>query len=221
MKRRGPTAALVIYSAAALHMIEAGIILATTIADSSIGLASLLAAGDRQVLALTMVGASLAAVCGAGRRNLIAIFALLPQQMLLFITAGGALYFAVLGHYADGYVPIGGGVFILADQLPRVLFCLVHSVAFYQWIYAPDPDLDGPGVAEKVIADAVYLAADRSDTEHLLIATDDLREIICQQIDGPVRGPGLTLKRLTIEQRQRGEAMSDDYETLDTAAARK
>jgi len=178
MKRRGPTAALVIYSAAALHTIEAGIILATTIADSSIGLASLLtAASDRQLLALTMLGSSGAAVCGAARRNLIAIFALLPQQMLLFITAAGALYFAVSGHYADGYVPLGGGVFILADQLPRLLFCLVHSVAFYQWIYAPDP-LDGPGMADRVIADAVYLTADRQDTDHLLIATEDLREIV-------------------------------------------
>jgi hypothetical protein len=182
-RKAHPTAALVIWSAAVLHSIEAGIIIWTPNADSSIGMASYLAtASDRRVLSVLMLAASASAVVGAFKRNLTAIFALLPQQTMLCITAVGALYFAVAGHYADGYVPNGGGVFILADQLPRVLLCLLHSVAFYQWINAPD--LAGvPLVAQSIIEDAVYLGADGADADHIMIATEDLREIVLMNLE--------------------------------------
>jgi hypothetical protein len=176
----------VIYTAAVLHSIEAAIILATPNADSSIGMASYLATeSDRRVLALSMLAASAAAVFGALRRKLTAVFALLPQQTLLCVTAAGAVYFAIAGHYADGYVPNGGGVFILADQLPRVMFCLVHCVAFYQWINAPDL-ADGALVAERIIDDALYLGGSETgmdETDHILIATEDLREIVLVNLD--------------------------------------
>ena len=117
------TAVVVIYSAAVLHITEA-LIVADTSADNSIPIASLLAAlrGHRLSLDIIMVIAALLALAAASiRPGPLAIFALIPQQTLLLITAIGAFAYACMGHYADGYEPSGGGAFIFADQLPRVL----------------------------------------------------------------------------------------------------
>jgi hypothetical protein len=179
---RSKTALVVIYSAAILHIAEALIVADTTAADNSIPIASLSAAffGHRVCLEIAMVGGALLAVVAAIRPGPLAIFALIPQQTLLMITAIGAIAFAAMGHYADGYEPVGGGWFIFADQLPRVLFAIAHGVAFYQWLWFTDLPQKKRNTVESILAQASRISFGQGevDDDLLVIPTDELREIV-------------------------------------------
>jgi len=182
--QKRPTAVVVIYSAATLHLVEAFIIAQSKAADNSIPIASLLNAfaGQRIALAATMLLAALLALSGALQRpGCLAIFTLIPQQTLLVITAIGAFAYACMGHYADGYEPAGGGLFIFADQLPRVLFAIAHVVASYQWFWSSDLSRSRwkTSTVDKILAEANWasLSDDRED-DVLVIPVDDMREII-------------------------------------------
>src|SRR5262249_60610707 len=136
--QKRPAAVVVIYSAATLHFVEAFILAESKAADTSIPIASLLDAfgGQRITLVATMLVSALLALSVAVQRpGFLAIFALIPQQTLLVITAIGAVAFAAMGRYADGYEPSGGGLFIGADQLPRILLAVSHAGASHQWLW--------------------------------------------------------------------------------------
>lgn len=58
---------------------------------------------------------------------------LIIPQFILFAASGlTVVYSALLGRYPDGYVPKGGGWFILLDQLPMLFFAVGHTVKFTQ-----------------------------------------------------------------------------------------
>ena len=182
--QKRPTALVVIYSAATLHLVEAFILAQSKAADNSIPMASLLDAfgGRRITLTATMLLSALLALSVAVQRpGFLAIFTLIPQQTLLLITAIGAVAFAAMGHYADGYQPSGGGLFIGADQLPRILLAISHSVASYQWFWIHDrPRSRGKkSTVDNILAEASWasLADDRED-DLLVIPVDELREIV-------------------------------------------
>lgn len=181
MQKR-PTAVVVIYSASILHIVEAFILAESKAADTSIPIASLLDAfgGHRITLVATMLVSALLALTVAGQRpGVLAIFALIPQQTLLVITAIGALGFAVMGHYADGYEPSGGGLFIGADQLPRILLALSYGVASYQWFWLHDQPHRRKSTVDNILAGASRAALlDDQDDDLLVIQVDELREIV-------------------------------------------
>ena len=181
-RSQSPTAAVVIYEAAALHIAEGLIILSSKAADSSIGIASMFEATveQRTLLGVSLLLSSWLAILALRRAGVFAIFALLPQQTLLLITAIGALCFAGMGHYADGYEPGGGGLFILADQLPRILFALAHGFAVYPWFWANDAPARKRTVVDNIIAGATWVshAADPVDDDLLVIPADELRQIV-------------------------------------------
>ena len=56
---------------------------------------------------------------------------LIPQQILLFVAMGAAVQAAIEGHYADGYVPYGGGWFIGTDQILRILAAPFYTAAIF------------------------------------------------------------------------------------------
>lgn len=186
-RRHGPTAVVIIYSAAALHIAEASIILSSKAADSSIGIASMFQAtyNQRLALALTLLNSSLLAILAVrARAGLFAIFALLPQQTLLAVTAIGALSFAFMGHYADGYAPAGGQLFILADQLPRILGAVAHGAAFYQWFWFNEGVKRTRAVVDNILAAVTWIshAGDPVDDDLLVIPADELRDILERNI---------------------------------------
>ena len=51
------------------------------------------------------------------------------QQILLFISTTGELVAISNGTYPDGYLPKGGSIFILIDQTPTLLLCILHVIA--------------------------------------------------------------------------------------------
>ena len=117
------------------HLILAAALMLSHSADRSTVVATLLLViPDRIVLLAVLLSASLAALFAIEEMDepLWRALALAPQQMLVLITAIGAGTEAVLGHYADGYVPDGGSLFIITDQLPRIILAIVHSVAIWR-----------------------------------------------------------------------------------------
>jgi len=183
MRPQKPTAAVVIWSAAALHIAKGLIILSSSAADHSIGIASMIAATDdrRTLLGVGLLLSSLLAIFAVRTRpGLFAMFALLPQQTLLMITAIGALTFAGIGRYADGYEPAGGGLFILADQLPRILFAIAHGAAAYHWFWFNDGPVRKRTAVDNILAQARWVShgADPVEEDLLLIPADELREIV-------------------------------------------
>jgi hypothetical protein len=58
-------------------------------------------------------------------RPLLSLFAMFPQQILLTLSAFGAIQAILRGSFADGVSRPGG--FIFVDQLPAILIALVHT----------------------------------------------------------------------------------------------
>ena len=84
--------------------------------------------GHRFVTAAVLLAASAVAVRGVRLRGTRAGWLLLlPQQILLMVSAIGGIVAAFLGHYADGVTR--PGLFIAADQLPGVVAALCHTFA--------------------------------------------------------------------------------------------
>lgn len=84
--------------------------------------------GHRFVTAAVLLAASAMAVRGVGKRGTrLGWFLLLPQQLLLMVTALTAFVAVAVGHYADGVVR--PRLFIAADQLPAVIAALCHTFA--------------------------------------------------------------------------------------------
>jgi hypothetical protein len=176
------TAVVVIYSASILDLVQAFILTESKAADSSIAIASLLLAfnGQRITLIATLLLSALLALTVAGTRpGAWAIFALIPQQTLLAISAIGALVYAGLGQYADGYVPGGGGLFIGADQLPRILLAVTYGVASYQWLWFHDRPRAKQSLVESILSRANWASLkDDVDDDLVVIPTDELRAIV-------------------------------------------
>lgn len=59
----------------------------------------------------------------------------IPQQFLLMVSAWTAIASVVQGKYPDGYVPVGGWGFILADQLWAISGTVFHTIALIDWYY--------------------------------------------------------------------------------------
>ena len=89
------------------------------------------------IVALPFVGNNAGYVCGAaGFIALCGLFfdkavwrlsAFIPQQLLLLISAGGAVSSIASGMYADG--TIRSRAFIAVDQVPAILTALCHTMA--------------------------------------------------------------------------------------------
>jgi hypothetical protein len=78
------------------------------------------------VAGLTTLGLFLA-------REALGLLLMMPQQIVLILTAGGALSFAVAGVYPDGYHPDEGTAFIFQDQMPVILLALLHTLAIFDY----------------------------------------------------------------------------------------
>jgi hypothetical protein len=62
-----------------------------------------------------------------GRVKYYRIFLLIPQQLILMLSAGGAVKATILGAYADGVIRSHG--FILADQAPAILAAVCQTLS--------------------------------------------------------------------------------------------
>jgi hypothetical protein len=116
-----------IYYAIFLHGIWALMILASSDPFGSTPV-HVLEIHPRIVTSLLLGGTAAMAVLGIRKRGTTAGWLLLlPQQILLMISAVGGIAAAVLGHYADGVAR--PNLFIAADQLPGIVAAVCHTFA--------------------------------------------------------------------------------------------
>jgi hypothetical protein len=86
--------------------------------------------GNRFFGAAVLLAASAMAVRGVIEKGTTAgVMLLLPQQILLLVSAVTGLIAAFLGHYAD--LEPRPHLFILADQMPAVVAAICHSFAIF------------------------------------------------------------------------------------------
>jgi hypothetical protein len=178
-----------------LHSAQAAFVAVTDAANESIGINALLrvTGGRPTPLALILLGASILALAPifVFRSRMLAAAALLPSQSLFFITAGAALVAAIIGQYADGYAPNGGGLFIFVDQLPCMAFAIQYSVAVYRWTASVDSLEHGKAI-DAIVAEALSIGALSDDAlsddalsddaQVIIFTADDLRDILRRHV---------------------------------------
>jgi hypothetical protein len=76
------------------------------------------------------------------QRSLVAIL-FLPQQILLLLQLVSISEALLRGAYPDGYVPVGGGWFILADQSWAWVLAISHTVWLTAALYRGEPERGG------------------------------------------------------------------------------
>lgn len=87
---------------------------------------------NHTILGLVLMLISICSIIGYLQKtsNIKHIILLVPQQVTLCISAFGALYMVMSGHYADG-VPRSTD-FMLVDQLPIISIALCHFLALFE-----------------------------------------------------------------------------------------
>lgn len=87
------------------------------------------------------------------------------QQVILFTSAVGAIYYSTKGHYADGTVlpPL----FILFDQLPSILFALGHFISLILFHRLRPVHCEGGSFANRTGGYYPYMRVDARDLAFL------------------------------------------------------
>src|SRR5258708_112656 len=122
---------LPIWGAVALHLIWGGLLLLTDGANGVTAISSLFSAiPSRAGLGLALIGAALCSAYALADRGLPPFFRLLwllPQQLIMTITAAGCVYYMWLGRFADrGTRPTA---VLFADQIPAGIFATIYTLA--------------------------------------------------------------------------------------------
>jgi hypothetical protein len=79
---------------------------------------------------LIMVGAAAVVAGGVAFDTRLRLAMLVPQELVLVLIAISIGSAVVEGKYPDGYLPIGGSWFILADHNIAWIVCIMHGVEF-------------------------------------------------------------------------------------------
>lgn len=122
---------IIISFACALHLVQA---IALYIDPAAVGVTSIFTIG--RTLGVQLTVAVLAVVAGLAlwsqvlRSGPMKALLLLPQQVVLFISAAGALGYMYVSHFADGVVR--PQAFIVADQSVTILLALGHAWALIE-----------------------------------------------------------------------------------------
>lgn len=117
-----------VWYAVALHAFWAALLLSSSVAGGATALSGPARLFPNPVgLSIILVTVAFCATLGIYhvRIDLTKILLLLPQQLLLGVSAASAIRAMWVAHYADGISR--AHEFIIADQLPAVLALLAHS----------------------------------------------------------------------------------------------
>jgi hypothetical protein len=122
----------VVLLASVLHLMWAALLVVDSAAERStpVHIVSLVFGGPTRTAVVLVVVATLAMIFPFLRHrvtNHALALMLIPQQMVLLLSAGNGIRATAISHYADG---VGRPwAFILADQLPVILLAVLYSVA--------------------------------------------------------------------------------------------
>lgn len=118
--------ASVIWFASLLHMLWGALLLISVDPTGATPVATLLAVfRDREALALVLFAVAFSALYGM--RHAKHFWMVIPQQIVLVVSAVGALFAVFHGMYADGVAR--PTLFILSDQAPVILTAPLYTAA--------------------------------------------------------------------------------------------
>jgi hypothetical protein len=121
---------LMVLYAVVLHLVWAAMLLVDNQVSAVTAIASLRYVFPFPFAVLVMIWCALSAFSAFYVRNgYWAAGLMVPQQFLLFISAGGAIQAMVEGQFADG--TIRSAYFLVADQSPAVLAAIGHTLAIF------------------------------------------------------------------------------------------
>jgi hypothetical protein len=119
---------LMVLYAVVLHLVWAGMLLVDDQVSTVTAIASLRYVFPFPIAIPIMIWCALSAFSAFYVRDgYVAAGLMVPQQFLLFISAGGAIQAMVEGQFADG--TIRSASFLIADQSPAVLAAIGHTLA--------------------------------------------------------------------------------------------
>ncbi len=125
---RYPVGYLMVLYCTALHLVWAGLLLLNNATAGATPVSALQSVFPTPlVLELTLVTAAVLAGCALRAQLPWAVVFMLPQQLLLLISACGAVTAVVAAQYADGVVRPRS--FIAADQAHIILAAVGHAIA--------------------------------------------------------------------------------------------
>jgi hypothetical protein len=143
----------IILLASVLHLVWAGLLLFAAGAENStpVAIISRLCGGPERaaaVLAVVSIAALAFLYTKRTKSNATVSALLVPQQLLLFLSAGAGLWSAIRESYADGV--IRDWAFILSDQLPVILLSILYTVVVLEAASEPNRALpERPGRAQE------------------------------------------------------------------------
>jgi hypothetical protein len=129
---------LMVLYAVVLHLIWAGMLIIDDQVSTVTAIAAIRYVFPFPVAIPIMIWCALSAFSAFYARNgYLAASLMVPQQFLLFVSAGGAVQAMAEGQFADG--TIRSVFFLVADQSPAVLAAIGHTLAIYatartEWI---------------------------------------------------------------------------------------
>lgn len=124
---------VMILSAVVLHFLWAGCVFYSDDALGPTGVAALARYIPAVILPWSILTAAVLALVALSLRPAWFLLMLMPQQILLLMSASGAIEAIWLGQFADGVVR--SRVFLLADQFYSILVCIGHTtaIALHAW----------------------------------------------------------------------------------------
>lgn len=132
--------AFIIVYVVVLHYIWALILLVDSNAAPATAISGLYGNFDRMVPYFLLFASTTAWISVTRPRvSLWPILLIIPQQVILMLSAYAALAAMVAGKFADG-VP-RPHAFIIADQCPAVLIMVFHTIAVLRDAYRPDTNV--------------------------------------------------------------------------------
>lgn len=119
---------LIVLYAVLLHIIWAVSLIINPAVSGVTGIHILLHyMGSPLLTAIVLLAAAVFAVLGCVVWQPYRAFFLLPQQLLLLLSASGALWAMITAQYADGVLRTH--TFLIADQAPALLAAAFHTIA--------------------------------------------------------------------------------------------
>ena len=130
----------IVYFAAVLHLFWAAMLIRYDPPSRTTALHFLTTVfGFASLTALCLLGASLLSLTALNRNkaDLLNLCLFLPQQILMILSAGGAISAMIEGRFADGVLRPSS--FIIADQIPPIFAMIFHTCAiseeyFRRWL---------------------------------------------------------------------------------------
>lgn len=119
----------VLVCAIILHVLWGVTLLGTSVELNTTPMAYLLRIAGQPLAAALMLGAAALAFVGMRHPGWTGLALASFQNVLLWLAASGGVTAVLAGHYPDGTVPAAPTHFIFVDQLPIMLFAVLHAAA--------------------------------------------------------------------------------------------